>query len=107
MELSELAELLTLAAAYDHRPEPEEEDARAWHLIVGYYDADLARACLLEHYTQERRRLWPADIVDRADAKIAADPFWQREWWRRHPPVDPDQRPAVAPAGNGELPRGR
>lgn len=119
MDKSELTELLGLAAAYEHRPEPKEADVEAWHLIVGYYDGDLARECLLEHYTEEDRRLWPADIVRRADDKIEHDARWSREWWRRHPPVDPDMGRGLDPAvraviaagpyvpPDGELRRGR
>jgi hypothetical protein len=114
MEKSEVGELLILAAAYEHRPAPVEGDVEAWHLIIGYYDADLARECLLEHYAEETRRLWPADIVRRADEKIENDARWSREWWRRHPPADPEQQ--LSPAAidvimgrqpDGELPRGR
>lgn len=110
MTPSQVAELLSVAAAFDQRTIGE-FDIGAWHAAIGDLDFDDARASLVAHYRDRRDRVMPADIrqrvIDLRRSRLAAvpDPV---------PDVDPDDpayfhqlranRLAVAsghPAGSG------
>lgn len=67
MTPSEAAALLTIAAAYDNR-KPDEDQARAWALVLADLRFEDCRDAIVAHYRESRDWLMPADVVKRAQA---------------------------------------
>lgn len=62
MTPSEAAALLTIAAAYDNR-KPDEDQARAWALVLADLRFEDCRDAIVAHYRESRDWLMPADVV--------------------------------------------
>lgn len=65
MNKAEVAELLTLIAAFDRRTIGD-ADVEAWHLVLGDLDAVDCADAIREHFTESREWLMPADVRTRA-----------------------------------------
>lgn len=75
MKPSEVAELLTFAAAFDRRTVGK-ADALAWHTVLGDLDLEQARQAVADHYANSRDWIMPSDIrqrVRRARAELVKD----------------------------------
>ena len=105
MNLTQTAQLLTLAAAYDQRTIGE-VDVRAWADLLGGVEYADAQQAVKTHYATETRRVMPVDVI-RGARRIAdergahVDPF-------AVPAADPDDVPGyLAALRSGEQrPRG-
>jgi len=88
--LTKDAVLLILArcASFDQRTIGK-ADVEAWHLVIGYMTHAEAERAVVEHYSEESRRIWPADIVRRVEER-------RNQWFAAHPDYGPD-RPDVVP----------
>lgn len=62
MTPAEAAALLTIAAAYDNR-KPDEDQARAWALVLSDLRFEDCRDAIVAHYRHSREWLMPADVV--------------------------------------------
>lgn len=62
MKKSEVAQLLVFSASIEGR-EATELEVEAWYRIVGEVDYATATEVAEEHYRNEARRLWPADVL--------------------------------------------
>ncbi len=63
MNHSEVAKLLTLAAAYDQRTIGE-ADVLAWHELLSETNPRDAAAVVKTHYATKRERLMPIDVIE-------------------------------------------
>jgi hypothetical protein len=61
VNVSQAAELLTLAAAFDQRT-ISREDASAWALALGGLDFGKCREAVVTHYAHETNRIMPGHI---------------------------------------------
>lgn len=99
MTPSQVAELLTMASAFDRRTVGE-ADVIAWHLVLKDVDYAQAQAAVAAHYSDTRDWIMPADIrqrVRRTRDTQAADiqgPGLPAEI----PDADPDDIPAYLAA---------
>ena len=65
MTKTEIAQLLTLIAAFDRRTIGE-ADVEAWNLILADLDVEDCMTAVREHYTESRDWIMPADVYRRA-----------------------------------------
>ena len=63
MTPAQAAALLTIAAAYDNR-KPDEDQARAWAMILGDLRFEDCRDAVLRHYRKSREWLMPAEVIE-------------------------------------------
>jgi hypothetical protein len=63
MTPAEAAALLTIAAAYDNR-KPDEDQARAWAMILADLRFEDCRDAVLRHYRKSREWLMPAEVIE-------------------------------------------
>lgn len=66
MLLSEMAEVLAVAAAYDGRT-TDMTDVEAWHAAIGDLDRDLAIAAVARHYRLSTEWVRPANVFRLAE----------------------------------------
>ena len=70
MLASEVAKLLTFVGSVEGREAATEQQVAAWLTLLEPVEyADAAQAAR-EHYLNESRRLWPADILDWRDRQV-------------------------------------
>jgi hypothetical protein len=130
MTPAEAAALLTIAAAYDNR-KPDEDQARAWALVLTDLRFEDCRDAIVIHYRHSRDWLMPADVVKGAQKlrierwdnyyshfgmppyppELADDPAAENRWYdtvRQHilngTVTHPDQWQHVAPELVGPTP---
>lgn len=80
MNLSQAAEILTLAAAFDQRT-ISREDAKAWALALDGLDPARCGEAVVEHYRNETARIMPAHV--RAIVTSPMVRHAEREAWER------------------------
>lgn len=65
MTKTEIAQLLTIVAGFDHFIVPSEVNVEAWHLALGHVDYQLAQRAVIAHYAspEGRKSITVADIL--------------------------------------------
>lgn len=94
MNLTETAQLLALASAYDGR-DVSETDVRAWQALLDGVRLEEARQAVLKHYGAHPWRVMPSHVLD-VVREVRATPPMLADAWEYPPGVvgDPDAEKA-------------
>lgn len=73
MLASEVAKLLTFVGSVEGREAATQQQVAAWLTLLEPVDYEVAARAAREHYLNESRRLWPADILNWRDVHDVAE----------------------------------
>lgn len=73
MELSEVTKLLVFVGSVEGREAATKLQVAAWADLIGVVEFEVAMSAAREHYLNESRRLWPADILNWRDVHEVAE----------------------------------
>lgn len=73
MKKSEVAKLLTFVGSVEGREAATDLQVEAWATLIDVVKFVDAMQAAKEHYLNESRRLWPADILNWRDAHVKAE----------------------------------
>jgi hypothetical protein len=91
--------VLAKASLYDQtmaKPDPGILDA--WTEAIGAIDLNAALRAVAAHYTEEHRRIMPADVIKRVRAERVSFRTFELDNFNAVPDADPDDVPAYLDA---------
>lgn len=72
MQASEMAKLLTFVGSVEGREAATKQQVAAWLTLLEVLDYEDAAQAARDHYLNESRRLWPADVLNWRDRQVVS-----------------------------------